>query len=362
MPLRPKVLVLITLAEVGGAQTYVMSLLPALTERYDVTVAAWGPGPLREAAEAAGAAYVSLRWVQRPLHPWRDLRGLWELILLCRRLRPQIVHANSSKAGVLGRLAAALAGVPVRIFTVHGWAFKADSGVAAKAYLAADRAMRPLTTSVVCVSQTELEAGLRARTCTRERTVVIRNGVDAAAAPQATGVGEPPVVISVGRLKEPKTFVTLGRALARLDPGSFRGVIVGNGPDRAAVEKALGRAPVELLGERDDVGSLLAQSDVFVLSSASEGLPLSVLEAMAAGLPVVASSVGGVPELVGDAGVLVPPGDDSALADALAALLADPELRARLGAAGRARVEREFSLTHMREQHVALYGRLLGIP
>lgn len=355
---RPRVLILITLAEVGGAQTYVASLLPALVERYDVTVAAWGPGPLRAKAERAGAGWVELRWVRRDLHPWRDLRGLVELVALCRRLRPDLVHANSSKAGVLGRLAAWLARVPVRVFTVHGWAFKATSGAAARVYLWADRAMRPLTTATVCVSQTELEAGVRARTCDRRRTTVIRNGVSLPPEP-APGAGTPPRIVSVGRLKEPKTFVTLVRALARLDPSTFTAAIVGDGPDLAAVEREL-RGPVVLLGERDDVPQELAAADVFVLSSASEGLPLSVLEAMAHGLPVVASAVGGVPELVGDAGVLVPPHDEAALADALRDLLADAGRRRALGAAARERVEQAFSLDRMREQHVALYERLLA--
>ncbi len=354
---RPRILILITLAEVGGAQTYVASLLPALTERYDVTVAAWGPGPLRAAVERSGASYVALRWVRRPLHPWHDLRGLLELVALCRRIRPRLVHVNSSKAGVLGRLAAWLTRVPVRVFTVHGWAFKATSGVAATVYLAADRAMRPLTTQTICVSETELTAGLRAQTCTREHTTVIRNGVEPPAE-RASLAGDPPHVISVGRLKEPKTFVTLARALARLDASTFSASIVGDGPDRAQVEREL-RGPVTLLGERDDVPGLLRSSDVFVLSSDSEGLPLSILEAMACGLPVVASAVGGVPELLGDAGVLVPPRDEKALAEALRDLLGDPARRRALGAAARSRVEESFSLAQMRAAHISLYERLL---
>ena len=298
MPARPRVLILITLAEVGGAQTYVATLVPALVERYDVTVAAYGPGTFGNAVENAGATYVPLRHVRRALSPWRDALGLVELILLCRRARPQIVHANSSKAGILGRLAAALTGVPIRLFTVHGWAFKAHSGIAAWLYLVADRFVRRLTTITVCVSETERFAGLRARTCTSERTVVIHNGVDAGAVGVAALAGDPPRIISVGRLKAPKAFVTLARALARLEPGTFRGWIVGDGPERTAVAAAL-PSGVELLGERDDVPTLLEASDVFVLSSTSEGLPISILEAMAAGLPVVASNVGGVAELLG---------------------------------------------------------------
>ena len=357
--MRPRVLIVITLAEVGGAQTYVMALLPALTARYDVTVAAWGPGPLRHAAERAGATYVPLHWVRRELSPGRDLRGLVELYRLFRRVQPQLVHANSSKAGVLGRLAASLARVPTRVFTVHGWAFKAHTGLASRVYLWADRAMRPLTTAIICVSQTELEVGQRARTCDPTRTVVIHNAVDAEAAPKAALVGVPPLVLSVGRLKAPKTFDTLLGALASLDQTTFSASIVGDGPDRPRLQR-LASASVRFLGERHDVPALLAGSDVFVLSSASEGLPLSVLEAMAAGLPVVASAVGGVPELVGETALLVPPRDEAALAEAIALLLADESLRRRLGAAARERALSEFSLARFRAAHVELYERLIA--
>ena len=135
---RPRVLLLITLAETGGAQQYVASLLPALAEEYDVLVAAHGDGFLGDASRAAGVRYVSLAHVRRPLHPLHDVLGLVELYRLFRHERPMIVHANSSKAGILGRLAALAARVPVRLFTVHGWAFKAHRGLAALVYLWAD--------------------------------------------------------------------------------------------------------------------------------------------------------------------------------------------------------------------------------
>ncbi|HVM69821.1 MAG TPA: glycosyltransferase family 4 protein [Gaiellaceae bacterium] len=361
-PSRPRLLLLITLAEIGGAQTYVAQLLPALTARFDVTVAAWGPGPLRDAALRSGATYVPLRHVRRALHPVHDALGLLELYRLCRRIRPAIVHANSSKAGVLGRLAAWLAGVPVRVFTVHGWAFKAYSGIASTLYLWADRAMRPLTSAIVCVAEGERRIGLERGTCTAERTVVIPNAVPEA--PQAPLEGSPPLVVSVGRLKEPKDFSTLVRALAELREVPHRAVVAGDGPDRPALEAErdeLG-VRVELSGERDDVPALLAAADVFVLSSRSEGMPMSILEAMAAGLPVVASAVGGVPELVvdGETGLLVPPGDADALAAALRLVLEDADLRRRLGSAGRERAQRAFGLERFRREHLALYERLLA--
>jgi glycosyltransferase involved in cell wall biosynthesis len=226
--------------------------------------------------------------------------------------------------------------------------------------------MAPLTTTTVCVSERERSAGVAARTCRARDTVVIPTAVDAAAAPPARHAGSPPRVITVGRLAAPKDTVTLVRALARVPGRPFRATIVGDGPDRPAVEAEIRAAGlegvVELAGERQDVPDLLADADVFALSSRSEGAPISVLEAMAAGLPVVASAVGGVPEIVahGATGLLVPPGDAAALAEALEQLLADPALRRRLGEAGRERVRERFDLTELRRAHVELYARELA--
>jgi glycosyltransferase involved in cell wall biosynthesis len=367
------VFLLITLAEIGGAQSYVASLLPALAPRFDVVVAAHGTGPLRDAAATPeGARYISLDHVRRRINPWRDVAGLLELVRVLRRERPDILHANSSKAGVLGRLAAHLAGVPIRIFTVHGWAFSAHSGPSSRLYRFADRLVRPLTTVTVCVSQRERLTGLAAGTCDAERTVVIPNAVETGRAPRSSATGrERPLIITVGRLKAPKDFLTLVRALDALPPDSFDAVIVGEGPDRSRLEaeiEALGLTHrVRLAGERQDVTDLLAAADVFVLPSASEGMPVSVLEAMAAGLPVVASRVGGVPEQVadGETGLLVEPGDAGELAAAVGRLIHDGELRRRLGAAGRARAEEEFDLDQFRRAHVELYSRELarrGLP
>ena len=347
---RPRVLLLVTLAETGGAQTYVAALAKALAREYDVVVAAHGEG-FHDVPR-----FVPLHHLRRALDPLHDVLALVELYRLFRRERPLVVHANSSKAGVLGRLAALAARVPVRFFTVHGWAFKAHGGLAATAYLWADRLMSPLTTTTICVAHGERSAGLRARTCRADRTVVIHNGVPLDVPRRAAHSG-PVTLLSVGRLRAPKDFVTLVRAMAGLDA---RLRIAGDGPDRPAIEAEIGRlglTNVELLGTRDDVPDLLAGSDVFVLASDSEGLPMSVLEAMAAGLPVVASAVGGVPELVidGETGALVPPGDGAALARALEPVVADAALRDRLGAAGRQRAEREFSLERFEREHLELY-------
>jgi glycosyltransferase involved in cell wall biosynthesis len=362
-PRRPKLLLAITLAEVGGAQTCVAQLLPALSGSFDVAVAAFGDGPLRAAAAAAGARWIELRHVRRAIGP-RDMLGLVELVRVIRRDRPAIVHAHSSKAGVLARLAAALCRTPVIVFTAHGWAFKAEPGLRARLYLWADRLVARFTTAVVCVSETERREGLAAGTCRPDRTVVIRNGIELERPRSRPQEPARPLLVSVGRLKAPKDFQTLLEALSLLGGVAFDTVIVGDGPDRAALEATAAHLGVNdrvtFAGTRDDVEALLASSSCFVLSTTSEGLPISILEAMAAGLPVVASRVGGVPELVEDGvtGLTVPPRNPAALAEALRGLLADAGLRERLGAAGRLRAERAFSLAAFRRAHLDLYREL----
>ena len=360
---RPRILLVATLAEVGGVVTYLQALLPTVVERMDVTVAGYGDGPLVEATHASGARYVPLRHVRRPLSPWRDVLGLLELYRLCREFRPDIIHVNSSKAGILGRIAAAAARVPIRIFSVHGWAFRTQRP--AWLFLLADRVVEPLTTLTICVSSRDREDGIAKRICRPERTIVILNGVPVPTeVPERTASGEP-TIVSVGRLKAPKDFLTFVRALALLGDLSFRGVIVGEGPDRGLIEDevdGLGlRGKVELLGERRDGPALLRSSDIFVLSTGSEAMPMSVLEAMAAGLPVVASEVGGLPEVVADerTGLLVPPGDPATLASALARLIEDRELRLVLGARGLERARTTFSVERSRREHLDAYRGLL---
>jgi glycosyltransferase involved in cell wall biosynthesis len=334
-------------------------------------VAAHGQGPLADATRAAGARFIELEHVRRPLSPWRDPLGLVELLTLLRRERPHIVHVNSAKAAVLGRTAGWIARVPICIYTVHGWSYTAHTGAASTLYLWAERLLRPLTTVTICVAESERRAGLEARTCDKATTVVIHNGVDLAGATVPATRDAPCRLVTVGRLQAPKDALTLVRALAELPRSAFEAVIVGDGPDRPALEGEVRRldlaSVVRLAGERNDVVQLLAASDVFVLSSRSEGLPLSILEAMAAGLPVVATNVGGVPELVleGETGFLVPSGDAQSLAGALQRLLDDSALRGRLGTAGRIRVEERFDLVSTRQAHLDLYSALLaaaGLP
>jgi glycosyltransferase involved in cell wall biosynthesis len=231
----------------------------------------------------------------------------------------------------------------------------------------AERLVCPLTTATICVAACDRELGIAARTCARERTVVIHNGIDTRLFEQARhGRVRVPTVVSVGRLAAQKDVGTLIRALAKLERGSYRALLIGSGPDeedlRAEIDRLGLRDSVQLLGDRHDVPRILSHADVFALASIYECLPISVLEAMAAALPVVATRVGGVPELVvnGKTGFVVPAKDPDAFADALRLLLADRELRRQLGHAGRSRVESHFSVERFRDEHVKLYRRELA--
>jgi glycosyltransferase involved in cell wall biosynthesis len=365
MPARkPRLLMLITLSELGGAQTAVALLFPELVEQFEVTVAAQGSGPLRTAAEAAGIRYVELRHVRRQIHAWHDVLAIVELVGLCRQVRPDVVHSHSSKMGVLGRLAAWVARVPVRVLTVHGWSFAAYDGLAGRLFLWIERLMGPLSTAVVCVAEESREQGLAAKVCDPRRTVVIPNAVDVRSFRPASGGSRNARIIGIGRFAYPKDFTTLLEALARVRTPCHT-VLVGDGPALPAIAAAVQEdglfERVELVGARADIPELLARSDVFVLSSRSEGFPVSILEAMAAGLPVVATDVGGIAEAVedGETGLLVPAADPEALARALERLLSDADLRRRLGAAGRARALRLFDVKRYRTAYVELYWREL---
>jgi sugar transferase (PEP-CTERM/EpsH1 system associated) len=298
-----------------------------------------------------------------------DPRLVWDLYRLFRRERPHIVHTHAWGTLLEGLIAARLARVPVVVHGEHGTLqLRSRQRVFQRfAWKQVDR--------VLSVSSRLAERMARDVGVPREQIHVIRNGVDIARfsgpmdkrdARRTLGLpADGHVVGAVGRLVPVKDHVSLVEAVALLGAEGLRPVvaIAGDGPLRAEIESraaALGVAgQVKLLGHRQDIDRVFAALDVFVLSSRSEGLSNTILEAMAAGLPVVATDVGGAGEMVDDtSGLLVPPASPSELAGALRRVLLDPELRTALGRAGRARVEREFTLDGAVRRYEALYADL----
>jgi len=352
----------------GGAEQVVIRLAGGVDRRRfePVIVCLDRPGPFATQAEAAGIEVVALD-KRGPIDPGAIVR----LARLLRSRGIEVVHTHLWGANLWGRLAARAARVPVVVCTEHN----VDSWK--KGYhLALDRLLAPAATHLVAVSE-EVRAFYERHGVGRGRWHVVYNGVEvsAAARPErgdafrALGLGpEDRVVGLVGRLvpaKAPEVFLRALASAAAAVP-RLRGLVVGDGPSRAAAEDEARRLGIEgrvvFAGLRKDVAELLPGLDALVFSSLREGLSMAMLEAMAAGVPIVATAVGGTPELIthDTTGLLVPPGRPDALAEALVSLLQDPAAAERLRAAARRHVEERFSAGKMFEAHEALYAERPG--
>lgn len=381
---RVKVLNVITKLSVGGAQETALRYCSLLDpDRWDTALVA-GPesspeGDLFEEAERLGIRVHAVPTLRRRLRPLSDLRAVIAMVRLFRREQPDIVHTHSSKAGLLGRMAARVAGVPVVVHTVHGWSFHDGmSSLLRAATVAAERVAARWTSGLVVVAQRDADLGRASRIGDGSTYTLIRSGIDLGAFRSESGsrdaaraaLGLPievPVMGTVTRLcrqKDPTTLLLAARLVVDARPDA-RLLLIGDGPLRGEVERlvdSLGLGPhVMMLGPRSDVAALLPAFDVFVLSSRWEGLPRAVLEAMAAGVPVVATEVGGVAEVAehGVSGLLTPVGDPPALAAAVLRVLSDRLLSARLAAAAETRLH-EFDASGMVDRLEALYLELLA--
>lgn len=333
----------------AGVPRVVVDLLTDQVARgWDVALACPPSGWLPEAAAEAGVRVLPWPATRAPDHHVPDEAR--RLAALVRRARPQLVHLHSGKAGLAGRLAVR-GGLPT-VFQPHAWTFLAAGGPVGAASLRWERWASRWTDLVVAVSADEERRGREAGV--RAPTVVAPNGVDVrrwaprdrAAARAELGLGEGPVAVCAGRLARQKGQDVLAgvwpQVRARV-PGA-RLLLVGDGPERKALERAAVPG-VELRGPASDLGPWYAAADVVVAPSRWEGMALVPLEAMASGRSVVATAVDGAREALGeDAGAVVPQEDAAALADAVVRRLADPDLRRREEAAGRARAVAHFDV------------------
>ncbi|MFM8321020.1 MAG: glycosyltransferase family 4 protein [Chloroflexota bacterium] len=377
-----RVLHTITRLIVGGAQEntlYTAARLPR--ERYQIEVLS-GPqtgseGSLIDEVRQNTPLIIDPHLL-RQVSPLHDLRSLLSQYRLMRRNGYAIVHTHSSKAGILGRLAARLAGTPVVVHTVHGWSFHDYMSPAVRrAYILLERWMARSSDALVVVTERDIHKGLQAGIGQPAQYRLLRSGIpldefvpsayDRQAERAALGVAPDEVVVgNVGRFsaqKNPLDWVKVAGIVARACPQA-RFVLVGDGPLHASVQAALqaeGIAGRTLLpGLRRDVARWLAVMDVFLLSSLWEGLPRVIPQAMAMGLPVVANHADGVVEAVqdGQTGFLCTPGDTPGMAGRVIELVNHPLLRQEMGARGRAAAA-EFDLQTMLAGLDRLYQELL---
>lgn len=337
-------------------------------------------GSMRDLAAAAGVAPIAVPGLGRRLAPHRDLTSLVFLYRFFRRYRPHVVHTHTAKAGAVGRLAAWLARVPIVVHTYHGHVFHGYfSPVATRIFLGIERALARMSDRLLTVSDSVRDELIRYRIAPPQAITVLPLGLDltpflAAETMRGTlraelGIsGSVPLVGIVARLvpiKRHEDFLAaVALIVARRPDAVF--LIVGDGERRAELAALTARmglvSSVRFLGWRRDLARIYADLDVTVLTSANEGSPVSLIEAMAAACPVVATAVGGVPDIVeeGVCGRVVPAGDPAAVASAVLALLEDPERRRAMGLAGRTRVHPAFGTPRLVTDMERLYLDLLG--
>jgi glycosyltransferase involved in cell wall biosynthesis len=364
--------------ELGGAQRNTLDTCRLLDrERFAVGLACADRGELfDETGRLGDVALFPLRRLRREVRPLDDLRALGELRRTIRSFRPDVVHTHSSKAGVLGRLAARRERVPVVVHSIHGFGFSAHHAAPVRwAFLAAERLVAPWTTQFVAVSRRNLDEGVALGLFPRERARVIRSGVDLAAFREASGGAElrrslgipadAPLVVQVACFKPqkaPERFVELAALVGRRVPAAHF-LLVGDGDLRGRLESLRAAAGLDrrlhLPGWRRDVAAVYAAATVVTLTSRFEGLPRALVEALTASVPVAAMAVDGVVEVVRDSvnGFLVAEGDTAALAARVVELLEDPARRAALAARAGEGLE-EFDRDTMVRQQEAMYEEL----
>lgn len=352
----------------GGAQSHVRELSLELRNLgHDVTVITGAPGIFTDQLRQAGIPWLAVRNLVRPLRPHRDVVALVELWCAFRRLKPDLVCAHTAKAGSLARAAARLHRIP-SVFTPHGWSiFDRASFETNSLFCLVERLAGRLGTRVINVCEHERVLAQQFGVCPAKALEVVHNGIAEIPFARVRPIdAQPPVMVMVARFASQKDHGTLLQALSGLLCMQWRLLLIGEGELKPLVTAQIdalrlsGR--VSILPPESDVSRLLMEAQIFVLSTNFEALPISILEAMRAALPVVATDVGGIAESVRheETGLLVRRGDVAGLRDALARLVSGPALRVALGSAGRRLWTAQFTASAMAERTIEVYKRALA--
>lgn len=379
--LKINLLYVITKLELGGAQKQLLSIVKGLDkERYNVFLFTAKEGLLiNEASSINNLTLYRSRFLERAINPFKDFLALVEIRCFIKKNKIQIVHTHSSKAGILGRLAAKLAQTPTIIHTVHGWSFNDyQPKVLNYIYRNLEKFCANFTNKIVVVSESDKVKGLTSGIKTLEQYQVIKYGIELG---QFTGADkrlEARKVLKISNSdlvvgmiacfksqKAPLDFIKLASAIKKRDP-NIKFVLVGDGRLRSKICDLIKKLGLEkqviLTGWRNDVPAVLTALDVFVLTSLWEGLPIVVLEAMAAGVPVVATNTGGIVEIIknDENGYLVGAGNLYSMQTRVEVLLKDSVLREKFAKKSKLIIESgDFLLSSMVKNTEKLYSDLL---
>jgi glycosyltransferase involved in cell wall biosynthesis len=398
-----KILYLITQSELGGAQRYVFDLALNLKDEYEITVACGEPGEAGQLAEQLkekGISYFIIPHLKRAISPISDFIALLEIIKLIKNLKPDFIHLNSSKISILGSIAylpllyKERAGGEVEsanhkskiIYTVHGWVFNEPLPAwQKKFYLHAEKITARFKDELICVSEYDRQIALQNKIAPADKLITIHNGISLidfydkeearqkfsvmlarlAITPEKRAVFRDSIasltrssrmtIGSIGNLYKTKGLEYLIRAGKILKEKNidFKIVIIGEGPEKANLANLINNLGLSdniiLAGRINDAARLLPAFDVYICPSVKEGLSYTIIEAMQAGLPIVATKVGGNPELItdGQEGPLVEARDPEAIAAAVIKLMDDPILTEQLTTAAKTKALARFTLAKM---------------
>jgi glycosyltransferase involved in cell wall biosynthesis len=382
--MRQKVLMVITKSEpLGGAGRYVLDLATGLPQsQFEVVVVVGGEGVLKTRLQSAGIRVISVKKLKRDISLFAEFSSFFTLLSIFNVEKPDIVHLNSSKAGGLGALAARLCGIRHIIFTGHGWAFNEDRGFVSRTIIGLLHWVTILLAHKTIAVSAKTAEDIQSLPFIKKRIAVIHNGIppiDFASRDDArkhlASFSQPlkefldghPSSFLIGINSELHRNKGIDIALEAIAPilksrKNLALIVTGNGEERERLHQqkvSLGDAlPIFFLGNIPDMRKYLKAYDLFCMPSRTEALPYSVLEAARAGLPIIATNVGGIPEIIThlQTGVLVPKESAGDLREALLDCLNAPNTCESMGHALNTKVTEHFSTTSMIQKTTALYG------
>lgn len=395
--MKKKILYLITQSELGGAQRYILDLARNLKAEYEISVAfgeqGEGGGLAHELKKSKIACYT-LSHLKRSISPLHDVLAIYQIRRLIRKLRPDIVHLNSSKISILGSWAInGLSTKPLTVYTAHGWVFNEPMNfLVKKLYTWLEKSTAEIKDRIICISKLDKNIAREVLEISEQKLPVIYHGLDLARynfhdrdtaraklwaqLPEGTKPLNPNTILigSIGNLYATKDFETLIKAVNHIlidHDIEVKAVIIGEGPERAKLEAKIGefnaiafRAGEEntdnriiLAGRMPQAANYLKAFDYYICSSVKEGFPYTLLETMAAEVPVISTRVGGIPDLIADNhnGMLVQPGDARQIAKKVRELAKNPYLRDRIVETAKFDSDHIFSFTKMISETKRVY-------
>lgn len=363
-----KIFYLITKSETGGAQTHIFQLVHYLINQGNkIAVMAYPGGWLEEKIKNLGGIFYPNKYLSNKINPLRDLKGMKKIKKGVDDFKPDLISCHSTKAGFLGRLT--IRNKIPTIFTAHGWGFTPGTPTWRKILI---KIIEKIATfycqKIICVSNFDKNLALENKIAPSDKIIVIHNGTEIPEKLEKKIIKEKIKVIFIGRLTEPKDPLLLLEAFNELaDELKLKSeiLIIGEGEKRKKllefIKKNKLNNQVKLLGglSREKTLKILAQADIFVLTSNYEGFPRTILEAMSYGLAIIASDVGGIKEAIENCGVLIKKKDKEGLKKILTKLLKNPQLIQEMGEKAREKAKENFPLEKMLKKTEEIYFDLL---